>query len=123
MIPGAIDVEHAARSFRVYRRESRALKDLVVARGRVRGSEVWALRDVSFSVEPGSAIGLVGRNGSGKSTLLRILSGIIKPTTGSAEVGGRVGTLLELGGGISAEVLREDLRLQAERRHDRVRVA
>jgi len=60
---------------------------------------VWALRDVSFHVEPGSAIGLVGRNGSGKSTLLRILAGIIRPSSGHAEVGGRVGSLLELGAG------------------------
>ncbi len=104
MIPGAIDVEHAARSFRVYPRESRALKDLVVARGRVRGSEVWALRDVSFSVDPGSAIGLVGRNGSGKTTLLRLLSGIIKPTSGRVAVGGRIGSLLELGAGFHPDL-------------------
>src|SRR5207253_530390 len=58
MRDGEILVEHAARSFRVYARENRALKDLVVARGRNRGSDVWALRDVSFGVEPGSAIGL-----------------------------------------------------------------
>jgi ABC-type polysaccharide/polyol phosphate transport system ATPase subunit len=104
MRPGAIVVEHAARSFRVYPRENRALKDLVVARGRARGADVWALRDVSFEVEPGSAVGLVGRNGSGKSTLLRLLSGIIKPTSGRAEVGGRVGSLLELGAGFHPDL-------------------
>jgi hypothetical protein len=56
MTPGAIVVDHAARSFRVYPRENRALKDLIVARGRVRGADVVALRDVSLPVEPGSAI-------------------------------------------------------------------
>jgi lipopolysaccharide transport system ATP-binding protein len=101
---GEILVEHAARRFRVYPRESRALKDLVVARGRARGADVWALRDVSFAVEPGSAVGLVGRNGSGKSTLLRLLSGIIKPTSGRAEVGGRIGSLLELGAGFHPDL-------------------
>ena len=97
--PGAIRVEHATRKFRVYPKESRTLKDLVLSRGRARGTDVWALKDVSFQVEPGSAIGLVGRNGSGKTTLLRLLSDIIRPTAGRVEVGGRIGTLLELGAG------------------------
>ena len=104
MRPGEILVEHAARRFRVYPRESRALKDLVVARGRVHGSDVWALQDVSFAVERGSALGLVGRNGSGKTTLLRLLSGIIKPSTGRVAVGGRVGSLLELGAGFHLDL-------------------
>lgn len=104
MKPGEIAVEHAARRFRVYPRESRALKDLVVARGRTRGTDVWALRDISFAVEPGSAIGLVGRNGSGKTTLLRLLSGIVKPTSGSVAVGGRIGSLLELGAGFHPDM-------------------
>src|SRR3954465_11849454 len=113
MRDGEIVVEHAARRFRVYPRENRALKDLLVARGRVRGSDVWALRDVSFAVEPGSAIGLVGRNGSGKSTLLRLLSGIIKPTSGRVEGGGRVGGRPRPGAGFPPDLAgRENLFLQ-----------
>jgi ABC-type polysaccharide/polyol phosphate transport system ATPase subunit len=111
--PGEIAVEHAARRFRVYPRETRTLKDLVVARGRTHGTDVWALRDVSFHVDPASAVGLVGRNGSGKTTLLRLLSGIIKPTSGRAEVGGLVGSLLELGAGFHPEMTgRENVFLQ-----------
>jgi ABC-type polysaccharide/polyol phosphate transport system ATPase subunit len=102
--PGEITVEHAARRFRVYPREQRTLKDVLFARGRVKGSDVWALRDVSFSVEPASAVGLVGRNGSGKTTLLRLLSGIVKPSSGSVAVGGRVGSLLELGAGFHPDM-------------------
>jgi ABC-type polysaccharide/polyol phosphate transport system ATPase subunit len=101
---GEIVAEHAARRFKVYPRESRRLKDAIVARGRSRPTEVVALRDVSFRVEPGSAVGLVGRNGSGKTTLLRLISGIIKPTSGHVEVGGRIGSLLELGAGFHPDL-------------------
>ena len=104
MRSGEIDVAHAARMFRVYPRERRALKDLLVARGQVRGTDVWALRDVSFHVDPGSAVGLVGRNGSGKTTLLRLISGIIRPTSGTVAVDGRVGSLLELGAGFHPDL-------------------
>jgi ABC-type polysaccharide/polyol phosphate transport system ATPase subunit len=101
--PGEIVAEDAGRVFKVYPRESRRLKDLFVAR-RSRAAEVVALRDVSFQVERGSAVGLVGRNGSGKTTLLRLLSGIIRPTTGRVDVGGRVGSLLELGAGFHPDL-------------------
>ena len=63
----------------------RLLKEVFVARARSRGTDVWALRDVSFSVEPGEAVGLVGRNGSGKTTLLRLIAGIIEPTSGRVD--------------------------------------
>jgi ABC-type polysaccharide/polyol phosphate transport system ATPase subunit len=102
--PGEIAVERASRQFKVYPHESRRLKDAIVARGRSRPAQVTALQDVSFRVEPGSAVGLVGRNGSGKTTLLRLLSGIIKPTSGSVDVGGRVGSLLELGAGFHPDL-------------------
>ena len=102
--PGEIVAEHASRSFKVYPRESRRLKDAVVARGRSRPTEVAALRDVSFRIEPGGAVGLVGRNGSGKTTLLRLISEIIKPSSGRVEVGGRVGSLLELGAGFHPDL-------------------
>ncbi len=100
---GAIDVDHVSRRFRVYPQPVRTLKEMLVARGRARGRDVEALTDVSFAVEPGEAVGLIGRNGSGKTTLLKIVSGIIKPSDGRVAVGGRIGSLLELGAGFHPE--------------------
>jgi len=99
MDPGRIVVDRVSQRFRVSSQPHRTLKDLVVARGKVAMSEVWALRDVSLQAEPGEALGLVGRNGSGKTTLLRLLSGIFRPTSGHVAASGRVGSLLELGAG------------------------
>ncbi len=97
--PGEIDANDVSRTFRVHARETRTLKELVIARGRAEGYDVEALTGVSLHVDPGEAVGLVGRNGSGKSTLLRVLAGIIRPSSGSVAVGGRIGSLLELGAG------------------------
>ena len=105
-----------------YRRSGRrdALRDLIPAlAGRALGrrsddeDEFWAVRDLSFSVGPGQALGIIGPNGSGKSTALKIVSGIVHPTVGQRRVEGRLGALLELGAAFHPDLTgRENVRLQ-----------
>jgi lipopolysaccharide transport system ATP-binding protein len=75
--------------------------------------EFWALRDVSFEVKPGEALGIIGPNGAGKSTALKLLTRILKPTLGSCNVRGRVGALIEISAGFHPDLTgRENLYLQ-----------
>lgn len=75
---------------------------------------LWALRDVSFAIQPGEALGLVGPNGSGKTTALKILSKITQPTSGKVDVNGRISALIELGAGFHADLTgRENVYLNA----------
>ncbi|HEY6804119.1 MAG TPA: ABC transporter ATP-binding protein [Pyrinomonadaceae bacterium] len=116
----AISCENLSKQFRLGQQESyRALRDVVTSavkapfrRFRRNGSQaaklesetIWALSDVSFEVQRGDIVGVIGRNGAGKSTLLKILSRITKPTHGFANIQGRVGSLLEVGTGFHAEL-------------------
>ncbi|QDU72223.1 ABC transporter ATP-binding protein [Mucisphaera calidilacus] len=81
-----------------------SLRDLFTGRGASRRASFWALRDISFDVEAGQCVGIIGRNGAGKSTLLKVLAQITAPTTGSAWFRGRVGSLLEVGTGFHPEL-------------------
>jgi lipopolysaccharide transport system ATP-binding protein len=83
---------------------SRMLKSPLSVFRRPKDETFWALEDVSLEVREGEVLGLIGRNGAGKTTLLKILSRITKPTTGWAEIHGRVGSLLEVGTGFHPEL-------------------
>jgi len=110
----AIDVDSLSKRYRLgqYQAAYGTLREtLVHATRRLTGrehhspeTEIWALRDVSFDVPEGQVLGIIGRNGAGKSTLLKILTKITTPTSGRAEIRGRVGSLLEVGTGFSGEL-------------------
>ena len=109
-----IAVEGLSKRYRIGGRQvHNSLRDAVAAivrspfqRFRSNGSAntIWALNDVSFEVEPGEVVGIIGRNGAGKSTLLKILSQITRPTKGRVALNGRVGSLLEVGTGFHSEL-------------------
>jgi lipopolysaccharide transport system ATP-binding protein len=110
----AIEVEGLSKKYRLgeYQAAYGTLRETLVHAGRRltgrehhrASTELWALQDVSFDVPEGEVLGVVGRNGAGKSTLLKVLSRIVTPTAGRAEIRGRVGSLLEVGTGFSAEL-------------------
>ena len=89
-------------------RNLRHLRGLGSLDGGERADAIWALRDVSFEVQQGEVLGIVGSNGAGKSTLLKVLSRITSPTTGRAWVQGRIGSLLEVGTGFHPELTGRD---------------
>lgn len=111
----AIEVDGLGVRFRRNRRGRRSIKDLFAgARRRGRPGEFWALRDVTFAVQPGESIGVVGRNGQGKSTLLRLVAGVLLPDEGSVRVNGGVAPLIEITGGFVGDLtVRENVRLTA----------
>ncbi len=80
---------------------------------KLHGSEFWAVKDVSFTVDPGEALGIIGPNGAGKSTILKLLTRILRPTRGSCGVVGRVGSMIEIAAGFHPDLTgRENLFLQ-----------
>lgn len=104
----AIALENVTKSYRLWGRRSQfaTLKSALLKRDVKMTPEtsVQAIRSVSFAVDRGEAFGIIGRNGSGKSTLLKMISGILKPTTGRVIVNGRIAALIELGAGFHPEI-------------------
>lgn len=99
---GKIQIVNVSKAFVIRHNKADSLKSkfigLLYKRYREERETLWALRDVSLSISPGEAFGLIGRNGSGKSTLLKVVAGIYPPSEGKIELpnGSRMGTMIEL---------------------------
>jgi ABC-2 type transport system ATP-binding protein len=109
-LSGRIQIINVSKAFIIRHNKADSLKSKVIGifhkRYREERDTLWAVRDVSFNVAPGEALGLVGRNGSGKSTLLKIIAGIYPPTHGQVHLpkGAKIGTMIELGVGFHPDL-------------------
>ena len=99
----AIEVKNIKKEYRLYDKPSLRVKEALSIRGKKYHKVFSALRDISFQVEKGEMLGIIGKNGAGKSTLLKIITGVLTPTSGEIKINGKVSALLELGAGFNPE--------------------
>jgi lipopolysaccharide transport system ATP-binding protein len=99
----AISVRNISKKFRLFSSSKERLAEAFHPFRKQYHKEFWALRNVSFDIQRGEIVGILGRNGSGKSTLLQIICGVMQPTSGELEANGRISALLELGAGFNPE--------------------
>ncbi len=103
-----INVENVSMKFNLGVEKDNSLKMMFIRifdkRKRLKKEYFWALKDVSFKVEKGDVVGIVGANGAGKSTILKVVSGVYKPTKGKVEVNGNISPMIELGAGFDGEL-------------------
>lgn len=101
----ALEVENVGMRFRLSKEKVDSLKDYVIQKlsRKMQYQEFWALKNVSFQLEKGDRLGILGLNGAGKSTLLKVIAGVLKPTEGTVQVKGKIAPLLELGAGFDKQ--------------------
>ena len=101
-----IEIKNVNVTYRVLMNKSSSLKELFrdAIKGKARVVDYVALQDVSFTVDAGEVISILGRNGAGKSTLLKVLAGVLPPTKGASEVNGKIAPMIELGAGFHPEM-------------------
>jgi ABC-2 type transport system ATP-binding protein len=100
----AVDIKDVSKRFRLATGKYNSVKERVIHRSRSSHEDFWALNHVSFKVNEGETIGILGRNGSGKSTLLKCVCGVLQPTSGEVVVRGKLAGLLELGAGFQQDL-------------------
>jgi ABC-2 type transport system ATP-binding protein len=109
----AVEIDHITKRFRRYKQKPTSLKARIT-KHKMEAEEFRALDDVSYTIESGKAVGLIGPNGSGKTTLLKIIAGVLRPSAGTVTTHGRIAALLELGAGFHQELTgRENVYLNA----------
>lgn len=101
-----VKAQNLSMMYNLSRKKEQTLKEYLIsiAKGELFFDEFWALRDVSFEIRKGDAVGIIGENGAGKSTLLRLVAGLIKPTRGRIDISGAVAPLIELSGGFDRDL-------------------
>ena len=101
----AIEVDNVSMKFNLSKEKVDSLKDYVIKmlKKEIHYNEFWALKNISFTVEKGDRVGILGLNGAGKSTLLKVISGVFKPTEGTVNKSGKIVPLLELGAGFDQQ--------------------
>lgn len=102
----AIEVNNVSLEFCLYSENVSSLKEYAIKKLKreISKDSFWALKDISFNVKKGEAVGLVGKNGCGKSTMLKVIAGVLTPTMGSVSVNGTVAPMIELGAGFDMEL-------------------
>jgi len=101
-----IQLEEVSLCYRLAKQRIPSLKEYAIhwMRGALSYEKLWALRDISLTIRQGERVGIVGRNGAGKSTMLKVISRVLKPSQGTAEIHGRLSPILELGTGFDHEL-------------------
>lgn len=103
MAEWVIEGRDLGKCYKLYARPLDRVREALLLGSSIYHQDFWALREVSFAVQPGESWGIIGENGAGKSTLLKLVAGVTRPSQGTLEVKGRVGALLELGTGFHQE--------------------
>lgn len=101
-----IDVKNVSMRFNLAKERTDTLKEYTLKklRGKLKFDEFWALRDVSFSLQRGDSLALIGRNGCGKSTMLKVIAGVLAPSRGNVKINGNIAPMIELGAGFDPEL-------------------